>query len=240
MKKFILLTIFTLGVTLSFASTNPVDSLQKIINDSASDSLKADLYNQMANRYMNYGALQDRSLKNMYQENALHYTLSALHHYYKVDDTVGMRRSYERLAVVYHDQKKYTQAKWFILQANTLAREKADATNIINTLVKLAQIKMDIKDYNLAKGDLREALTLASANCFGKEQADVMQAYVQYYTLTGQPLLKKTAAKRYAGLKDSMKRDSAVKQMAKLQTGKKFYTVSNRRDQNTRQTSVSL
>lgn len=227
MKTLILSIISLCAVSVTLAATVPVDSLEKQLQTANTDSMKAQLYNQLADRYMNYNAIQDKALKTDYQENAIKYTMSALHSYSRMDDSTGLRISYDRLARVYHDQKKFTQAKWFILQANTMAREQRDVPNIISSLVTLAQIKMDIKDYYLAVGDLQEAQSLAAMNCFADKQADVMLGYVRLYNGTHKYTLGKSAQRRYTQIKDSMKRDSQLR-AARLQSKKKFYTVSNR------------
>lgn len=228
MKKLLLSIIALLITGYTFAASIPADSLEKQLAGTTSDSLKALLNTRLALSYMNYGGIQNNELKTAYQENALKYTLAAIHNYSRMDDSTGLRTCYERLAKVYFDQKKYSQAKWFILQANTMAREQRDVPTIVSSLVTLAHIKMAIKDYYLAKGDLQEALTLSSANCFAGQQADVMFGYVQYYKGTHKPFLSTKALKRYAYMKDSMKRDSQMSQLAKIHKPKKYYLVSNR------------
>lgn len=178
----------------------------------------------MAESYMQYGALQDKRLKTEYQENALKYTLLSLHQFSRMDDSVGLRTAFDRLTRVYHDQKKYSQAKWFILQSNTIARQQNDVPNIIQSLITLADIKMDIHDFDLARRDLREALQLSSANCFANQQSAVMLSYARLYNSTNGGKQAAAAMKRYAFMKDSMARDSEPRSMAKLRPGKKYYT----------------
>ncbi|NCD72051.1 hypothetical protein [Mucilaginibacter agri] len=224
MKK---LSLFTLSLFLSihlFAQSASPDSLQKQIDTTSSSALKGKLYTQMAESYMKYSALQDRTLKNQYQENALKYTLLSLHEFSRTDDSVGLRKAFDRLTRVYHDQKKYSQAKWFILQSNTMAREQNDVPNIIQSLITLAGIKMDIHDFDLARRDLREALELSSANCFADQQSAVMLSYARLYNSTNSGKQAAAAMKRYAFMKDSMARDSEARSMAKLRPRKKYYT----------------
>lgn len=239
MKRSLLSIIALLITGYVFAATIPADSLEKQLAIASSDSAKALLNTRLALSYMNYGGIQNNELKTTYQENALKYTLAAIHNYSRLDDSTGLRTCYERLARVYFDQKKYSQAKWFILQANTMAREQRDVPTIVSSLVTLAHIKMAIKDYYLAKGDLQEALTLSSANCFAGQQADVMFGYVQYYKGIHKPFLGEKALKRYTYIKDSMKRDSQMRRMAKIRKPKKYYLVSNHISKNTSRT-ISL
>lgn len=241
MKKlslFIAILFITVHV---FAQNTIADSLQKQIDTASSNALKAKLYNQLATSYMGYGALQDRELKRTYQDKAIAYTLSAIHQYSRTDDSTGLRTSFDRLARVYRDQKKYSPAKWFILQSNTMAREQNDVPNIVASLITLAGIKMDIHDFDLARRDLREALQISSSNCFTNQQMDVMLGYARLYNSTNSGKQAADAMKRYAFMKDSANRDSEARTTAKLRTKKKFYTASYKLlKKNTTQRIVSL
>lgn len=243
MKKLLLIISIIFTTSQLFASAKASDSISFIqpkINAGASDTVKAKIYTDLAEHYMNYGAIQDQRIKTAYQENVLKYTLSALHHYYRMDDSTNMRACYDRLSKVYRDQKKFSQAKWFILQSNTMARAQNDQLNIVASLITLAGIKMDIKDYDLAVGDLKEALSLSSVNRYSNEQSNVMLAYARLYNSTHKPARADAALKRYAYMKDSMKRDSQLKQMAKVGPKKKYYLVNNKVYKNQVPQTVSL
>ena len=228
MKKISLSVILFIITVNAFALSGPIDSLKQKLYTAPNDTVKAKIYTQLATRYMHYEAIQDKRLKNSYQDTAINYTLSAIHQYSRIEDSTGLRISYDHLAKIYHDQKKFTQAKWFILQANTLAREQNDVPNIIASLLTLADIKMDIHDYDLAKGDLKEALALSAQNCFSKQQSAVIYSFATLYNKTHNKAQAEAFLKRYAFMKDSMQRDSQMRQMTKVQVHKKkFYSVSN-------------
>ena len=239
MKNLILSVIISITSLTVFASTNPVDSLQAKFDLATSDVVKAKLLTKMATSYMNYSALQDKQVKTDFQENALKYTYQALHFYSRNDDSTGLRVCYDRLARVYRDQRKFTQAKWFILQANTMARAQNDVPNITKSLITLAGIKMDIKDFDLAERDLGEALELSSINRFSDQQADVMLGYSRLYKGLHRPVKAIAAEQRYSYIKDSMKRDSQSR-IVKVVTKKKFFTVNNRESKNTTTASITL
>ncbi|HEY0667437.1 MAG TPA: tetratricopeptide repeat protein, partial [Sphingobacteriaceae bacterium] len=76
----------------------------------------------------------------------------------------GRINSFQALADVYHQQNRYSEAKWFYIQANTLARKANDKNNIISSLINLAKIKYAIGHYPLALKDYKEAELLASKN----------------------------------------------------------------------------
>ena len=140
------------------------------------------------------------------------------------------------LAKVYHDQHKYTQAKWFILQSNTLSRAKNDNPNIIASLIELSSIKSDIKDYNLAIRDLNEALAISSKNHYPKQESQVQLHYAMLYNVMKNYTKATIALKRHNAIDDSIKKDEEARMMAKVNMKdslqlmkKKLYTISNKR-----------
>jgi tetratricopeptide (TPR) repeat protein len=228
MNRLFLTGLLLIVCTRLFAFSGDIDSLKKKLNTAPNDTVKASLYTQLAQQYMKYVAVQDQHLKERYQEIAINYTLAAIHQYARLDDSTGLRVSYDDLSKIYYDQKKFTQAKWFILQSNTLARQQNDVTNIIASLITLAHIKMDIHDYDLAKGDLKEALSLSAQNCFSGQQSQVLYTIASLYSKTNNKAQAQAFLRRYAVMKDSMRRDSQMRRLAKVQLRKKkFYVINN-------------
>lgn len=87
-------------------------------------------------------------------------------YYYGLKDKNGTIRCYNQLADTYHQQKKFTQAKWFYIQSNMLARKINSPFEIVNSLINLANVKMSIGDYELALSDFKEAEQLSVKNSF--------------------------------------------------------------------------
>ena len=181
MKKITLLFAFFIFFGIA-AKATPLDSLKQQLQLTTNDTTKAIIYTQIAKCYLGLISSPGTYTKRINQENAINYTMLAMHLYYKQNDTTGLVTSYSYLSNAYRSQKKYAQAKWFILQANTLSRRQNATPNIINTLVDLASIKMDIKDYNLAKKDLKEAHRLAKANKLIEQDSTVKESYTRLYT----------------------------------------------------------
>lgn len=213
-----------------------IDSLKQELDGLIDDSLKAPIYTQIAQQYIKYDTVSNRKTRTAYQNLAISNTLSALHFYSRYNDTTGLRISFDDLARVYHAQHKYPQAKWFILQSNTLARAKNDNQNIILSLLELASIKTDIKDYKLAMGDLNEALTISSKNHYPKLESQVQLSYALYYDKLKNYSKATIALKRSKAIDDSIRKDEEAKLMAKvaskdsvLQAKKKFYTANSRK-----------
>ncbi len=217
MKKLALL-IFILSSAFSvYASTtidslqqpiyaNRLDSLKQVLKDNQYDSLKADIYKQIAAQYLKYDTIVSKKAKTAYQNEALNYTMLALHSYSKYNDTLGMRTCFDYLTKVYHAQKKFSQAKWFILQSNTISRKLNDKPNIIISLLELAAIKMDIKDNSLAMRDLNEALQLSVDNHYPSIEAKVQESYAMLYHRTKNYAKEAIALKRRDFLNDSITR----------------------------------
>lgn len=199
-------------------AVNVIDSLKKQLSGVDDDSLKASLYSKIAAQYLKYDSTASKKERHTYQNEAISNTLSAIHHYAKYDDSVGLRNSFDVLAKVYHTQHKYIQAKWFIIQSNSISRVINDNPNIIASLLEMASIKADIKDYKLAARDLNEALAISSKNHMPKQEADVQLHYAMFYNVTKNTEKAAAAMKRYAAINDSDKRDNEARTLAKLKT----------------------
>lgn len=188
------------------------DSLKAAITLQAKeDSTKADQYTQIAAQYLRYDSISNKKERLHYQTEAILNTLKAIHYYSKAGDNNGLRYSFDNLAKVYRSEKKYSQAKWFILQSNTLSRYKNDVPNIISSLLVLATIKTDIKDYKLAMRDLNEAMKLADSSHTPKASATVQLGYVMLYNNMKNYAKADLALKRYNFINDSISRGETAK-----------------------------
>ena len=207
-----------------------LDSLRQQLEVATNDTIKADLYSRIAAQYLDYDKLDAKSKRN-FQAQALTCTYSALQLYSKLGDTIGLRTSFNGLSKVYRSQKKYAQAKWFILQSNGLSRAMKDMPNTISSLFILANIKMEIKDYKLAKRDLDEALKLSRAIRSAKDESRVQQAYVLLYTHLKNYTKADVAAKRHDLIEDSLLRGEHIfvaQAPDSLSQKKKVYPISKK------------
>ncbi len=217
MKKLALFIFILLSTFSVYASTtidslqhptyaNKLDSLRQTLNVTQYDSLKAGLYAQIAAQYLKYDTVANKKVRTAYQNEAINYTMLALHGYSKYNDTLGMRTCFNYLTKAYRAQKKFSQAKWFILQSNTISRKLNDKPNIIISLLDLAAIKMDIKDNSLAMRDLNEALKLSVDNRYPSIEAKVHESYAMLYHRTKNYAKEAIALKRRDFLNDSITR----------------------------------
>lgn len=136
----------------------------------------------------------------------------ALSLYRSADNLVGRVNCFDVLGHIYLEQKRHSQAKWFFIQANTLARNLNDEKGIVTSLVNLSRVKVAIKDYSLAMRDLKEANDIALRLNNLSLLADVKSGYANYYSRTG----NKVAAKRSEG--GSVKLQDSVSHMMASQT----------------------
>ncbi len=225
MKKLALFIVLIISVIRLSAQTvtdsvqtialSPLDSLKQELRITPYDSLKARIYTQIAAHYLNYDKITNKKERAHYQNEAINYTLMAMRNYAKYYDTLGMRNSFDNLVKVYRAQKKFSQAKWFVLQSNTLSRAIHDVPNIISSLLQLAAIKTDIKDYNLAMRDLNEALKLSTNNHFARTEAKVQESYALLYNKMKNYTKEAAALKRRDFINDSIAKAEQA-QLAKM------------------------
>ena len=98
-------------------------------------------------------------------KSAEYYILSqALSYYRASDDLQGRLKSFDFLGQLYKEEKRYSEAKWFYLQANNQARVMNDTAALITSLVNLGVTKILIGDISLAKQDIAEADLLAQSD----------------------------------------------------------------------------
>ncbi len=215
-----------------------LDSLKRQAKLNKYELLEGPLYTEIASRYMDYDTISNKKLRLNKQTEVLNYTMRALHRYSAYNDTTGMRICFDNLAKVYFAQKKYPQAKWFILQSNTLSRIKKDNVNVIASLITLSAIQSDIKDYVLAMRDLNDAMQISVNNHLPKAQVEVLKNFALLYSRMKNYPKEELILKKRDSLVDSIRKDEDAKLMAKvaardssqvkkadsLQSKKKVYT----------------
>jgi len=215
-----------------------LDTLRQQAKANQYELLIAPIYSQIALRYLDYDTISNKKKRLSYQNEALNYTMKALHSYSMYNDTAGLRDCFDNLAKVYFAQKKYPQAKWFILQSNTLSRIKKDTANIITSLLTLSSIKSDIQDYSLAMKDLNEALLLSITSHNKKIELDVLKNFALLYSRTKNYPKEALVLKKRDSLENNIRKEEEARMLARvtaqharqvkrldsLQSKKKVYT----------------
>jgi len=224
----------------ALAKINDLDSLKLALSQTNIDTLKGFLYSRIALKYlsMDNDSLADEKKRLSYENAAISYSLKGLHQYNSYDDSTGLRESYTNLSTAYNAERKYTEAKWFILQANTLARYQADTANIISTLLALAAIKSEIKDYTLAMGDLDKALQLSILTHKPQTQLLVLKNFAYLYSVMQNYPKEAMVLKKRDDLLDSIRKAeeaelakaAALKKRQDALNKKKIYLASLRKN----------
>jgi tetratricopeptide (TPR) repeat protein len=141
------------------------------------------LKGNMAECYVHIAAIKEK--QGDYDEAEDLILHQALPLFRSADNQYGRISCFDVLGQLYHKQKRYSEAKWFFIQANMQSRKLKDTVGIIASLVNLAKVKVDIKDYDLALRDYREADTLSRRKSLLTLQAAVKKGLGLVYQKTG-------------------------------------------------------
>ncbi len=124
---------------------------------------------------------------------------------YQIHYTKGELKCYEQLGKIYHQRKMYTQAKWFFIQANTLAYALNFKEEVISTRIQLAKVKNDIGDYYLALDDLNVAKkALNATNKSPLYHLDIYKTLIKTYNGLGNKPKANNADASYKRLVNSL------------------------------------
>ena len=111
---------------------------------------------------------------------------------------------FNTLAKLYTVAKRFSEAKWFLLQSNAISkRENNDLLTIIN-LLDLATIKAAMGELALARTDLKEAHDLANLKGMGTELAEIDKITREIELKNGSTSFAKTEV-RYAAAVEAAK-----------------------------------
>jgi tetratricopeptide (TPR) repeat protein len=193
-----------------------LDSLKLLLKYPASDLYKGQIYTEIANRYLDYDTISNKMTLASYENKALSYSMLALHQFSSFNDTTGLRVTFDHLTKVYIAQKKFSQAKWFILQSNSLSRAKNDAPNVIASLITLAKIKTEVGDSKLAMGDMDEALQISTTKKNLKLQSEVLRNYAMFYSRLKNYPKEEAMLKKRDSVEDIIRKNEEAKQLAAL------------------------
>ena len=76
----------------------------------------------------------------------------------------AMRIQLDNLANFYFSQNRFSEAKWYMLRSNAIARQQKNYAHIIGSLVALADVKSYLGDFKQADEDLSEAKVIAASH----------------------------------------------------------------------------
>ncbi|MBC8052551.1 MAG: tetratricopeptide repeat protein [Sphingobacteriaceae bacterium] len=149
----------------------------------------------------------------------------ALSYYRSSNDVEGRLKSFDFLASLYLDQKRYSEAKWFYLQANNQARLANNTPGTIHSLIQLGVTKILIGDLVLAKQDISEAEELSQTDSI---YAPIMKkAKIRYATLF-KKLSAPVIASSVTTKSSSNKKQTAISSTKPKQVVKAFKTTEKK------------
>ena len=167
------------------------------------ESLVSKNYRQLGEVYLNLASIWTAQQK--YKDAEAIIMTKALPLFaYKIHDNVGLMRSFDQLAEVFQLQKRFSEAKWFYIQSNTVARKLNHSTGIVNSLVSLGNVKMSIGDHQLALTDLREAEQLSISNKYRFKLVEIKGDLSKVYTAMGNKSAANSALTEFTVLKEQI------------------------------------
>ena len=159
----------------------------------------------LAEAYINLAKL--RSGQKNYKDAEVFIMEKALPlYYYGLRDKIGTMNCYDQLAEIYQQQKRYSEAKWFYIQSNMVARKINNPAGIVASLINLAHVKMSIGDHQLALRDFREAETLSISNKYTYKLVEIKSDLSHVYNALGNKIAANLALSEYAVLRDALLR----------------------------------
>ena len=159
----------------------------------------------LAETYMDHAEILT-SQKNFTEAESLVLRKALPLYYYGLKDKTGTIRCYDQLADTYHQQKKFTQAKWFYIQSNMLARKINSPLEIVNSLINLAHVKMSIGDYELALLDYKEAEQLSVKNRYTNKLMELKSDLADVYNKLGNSGAASSAFSEFKVMKETFLR----------------------------------
>ncbi|WP_411272768.1 tetratricopeptide repeat protein [Daejeonella sp.] len=167
------------------------------------ESLLSRNYRQLGEVYLNLASIW--TAQNKYKDAEAILMNKALPLFaYKIHDKIGLMRSFDQLAEIFHLQKRFSEAKWFYIQSNTVARKLNNSTGIVNSLVSLGHVKMSIGDHQLALTDLREAEKLSISNKYKFKLVEIKGDLSKVYAAMGNKSAANSALSEFTVLKEAI------------------------------------
>ncbi|TZF80922.1 tetratricopeptide repeat protein [Pedobacter sp. BS3] len=145
-----------------------------------------------------------RTLQQNYPLAESYILKKALPLFRRMGDKNGKMKSFEYLARLYQQQNRYTEAKWYCIQAGMVADQIGDTQARINTLTSLAQIKSASGDRQLALQDFKTAESMARANQSLLNLVMIKNDVGKIYYQMGDYAAARTAITEYSKLNDTL------------------------------------
>ena len=188
--------------------------------------MKGELYTNLAAELIQFNGSKTREISFADAGKAIDYVLKAIHINSKYNDVFAIRNNYDCLASAYFIQKKYAQAKWFILQSSHISRFSKDNAAIINSLMRLASVKIVIKDYKMAERDFNEAIALTIRTNEFARRIEIEKCLATLYSISAQKKLEVITEKRFTLLEANLDKNLALFAKQKLLDQQKYMVMA--------------
>ncbi|MBE7178070.1 MAG: hypothetical protein INR69_16830 [Mucilaginibacter polytrichastri] len=128
-----------------------IDSLQDVVTQSHNVNEVARASGDLGRLMANAGRYSEAEayIKRAYQLNN------------RKGNNAGLQDNFTQLARLYFAQKRYSEARWYYLQAKRVATERQNDEDVVQSVIGLATVHAQGGDLFSARRDLREAQTLA-------------------------------------------------------------------------------
>ncbi|RXF71847.1 tetratricopeptide repeat protein [Arcticibacter tournemirensis] len=147
---------------------------------------------------------ENKLLQNKYTESEYCILKKALPMFTRTGNKAGRLKSFESLARIYYTQNRLSEAKWFYIQAQTLATKLNNKEAMLSSLIHLAQIKSALGEHEMALNDYREAELLALRNNFPVKLVQIKAEIGEVYSQMGNYLAAGSALDEYSKLREDL------------------------------------
>ena len=126
-------------------------------------------------------------------------------HHMRYREYTTASTDFNTLANLYMVSKRFSEAKWFLLQSNAIAKRENNDKLTITNLLDLASIKAAMGELALARTDLKEAHDLANLKGMTTDLAEIDHITRQIELKNGSASFAKTEVKYAAAVEASQK-----------------------------------
>ena len=147
---------------------------------------------------------ESKLLQNKYSESEYCVLKKALPMFTRLGNKAGRLKSFQSLAKIYYAQQKFSEAKWFFIQAQTLAAKLEDKEALISAHIQLAAVKNALGEHEMALEDYRKAESLAMENHYQVKLIEIKADMGETYNLLGNYLAAGNALDEYSRLRESL------------------------------------
>ncbi len=157
---------------------------------------------QKAEAYINIASM--KGMQQKYNEAETDIIRKALPLFSSVGNKRGRMLCFTTLGELYMIQKRYSEAKWYLLQADALTDILNDKKAKVANLIKLAEVKNAIGHHDLALDNYKLAEQIASENNYTEKLAEIKGEIGETYWKMGNYTAANNALKEYTLLKDTI------------------------------------